>query len=77
LAACTQLEEMLLSPIIPLMTVIRKANGRVATSGFVANFRQENLKVVNQIPRKLESVPLVFVKRDGEEVGGRSKYAHV
>ena len=77
LADCTQLEEMLLSPLIPIMTVIRKGNGRVATSGFVANFRQDNLTVVNQIPRKVGSVPLVFVKKDGEDVGPQSKYAKV
>jgi hypothetical protein len=68
---------MLLSPLIPLLTVIRKGNGRVATSGFVAIFRQDNITVVNQIPRQQASVLLVFVKREGEDVGPRAKYAKV
>jgi len=77
LANITQLEEMLLSPVIPLFTVYRKDNGRVATSGFVANFRQDNVTVVNQIPRTIASVPLMFVKRADQVIDETTKFAKV
>jgi hypothetical protein len=73
LSKCTQIEEMLLSPVIPIFTVYRKENGRVATSGFVANFQQDNVTVVNQIPRTIASLPLMFVKRGDQVIDETSK----
>jgi hypothetical protein len=47
------------------------------TSGFVANFRQDNVTVVDQIPRKVASLPLMFVRRAGEAIDENTKFAKV
>lgn len=63
----TMAEEMLLSPILPTMSVLKTTNGRDVTRGFVANFVQDSLSFVQNIPRLAEDVPILIVKRKGAE----------
>ena len=55
----TMVEEMLLSPILPIMTVVRLATGEVKSKGHVANFRQDTLGFIKEIPRLPSTIPII------------------
>ena len=59
----TMVEEMLLSPILPIMTVVRLATGEVKSKGHVANFRQDTLGFIKEIPRLPSTIPIIIIKR--------------
>jgi hypothetical protein len=69
LSECNQIEEMLLSPVIPIFTVYQYSQ----SSGFVAN----SITIVNQIPQTIASLPLMFVKRGDQVIDKTTKFAKV
>jgi hypothetical protein len=54
----TMAEEMLLSPVLVLMSLYRVPGTAVRTHrGFCANFRQDTLSVVRVLPRLHRDIP--------------------
>ena len=65
----TMIEEMLLSLVLPIMTVCRLATGANISRGFVANFRQDCVTLIRKIPLLPSQVPFFT-----DSSHGRSKY---
>ena len=63
----TMVEEMLLSPVFPIMSVYKLKSGHHVHRGYVANFRQEVTEIFRQIPRDPGSIPLVIVRRTDQD----------
>ena len=60
------MEEMLLSPVLPVMTVYRLKAGGNVSRGFVANLKQDSLKFIKQIPLTADQLPILVVWRVGK-----------
>lgn len=65
-ANLSMLEEMLLSPVLPIMTVYRLPSGGNVSRGFVANFRQDSVSIIKEIPLQPKDIPLVVIRRQGQ-----------
>jgi len=63
----SMVEEMLLSPVLPIMTVYRLKSGGNVSRGFVANFRQDSATFIKQIPLTVDQVPILVVRRVGQD----------
>jgi hypothetical protein len=63
----TMAEDMLLSPVLPIMSVYRIRSGQTLHRGYIANFRQDNVPFLKEIPRLPSTLPLIIVKRQGED----------
>ena len=59
----TIVEEMLLGPILPVMTVYRLKSGGNVSRGFVANLKQDSFKFIKQIPLTPSQLPILVVRR--------------
>lgn len=65
-ANLTMLEEMLLSPVLPIMTVYRLPSGGNVSRGFVANFKQDSVSIIKEIPLQPKDIPIVVIRRQGQ-----------
>ena len=64
----TMIEEMLLSPVIPIMTLYRiNGLGRRVARGFCVNFRQNVQAFAKELPRLPRDLPVLIVRRRGQE----------
>ena len=63
----TMIEEMLLSPVLPIMTVCRLATGANISRGFVANFRQDCVTLIRKIPLLPSQIPFLLIRRTGDQ----------
>lgn len=59
----TMVEEMLISPVMPLMTILRLHSGQNIQRGYACSFRQNNLSIITSIPRLVSQLPLLIVKK--------------
>lgn len=59
----TMLEEMLISPLIAIMSVFRLPGGQLVSRGFVANFSQDIQPIVNILPRLPKDLPVLILKK--------------
>ncbi|RNA07296.1 ATP-dependent DNA helicase PIF1 [Brachionus plicatilis] len=59
----TMIEEMLISPILPVMSVYRLTGGQLVTKGYVINFKQYISKVVTALPRLINELPILVIKK--------------
>ncbi|CAF1066361.1 unnamed protein product [Brachionus calyciflorus] len=59
----TMIEEMLISPILPIMAVYRLAGGQLVNRGYVVNFKQDITKIVKKLPRLTKQLPIIIVKK--------------
>lgn len=66
LRSLTMVEEMLCSPILPIMSVFRLPNGTNLHRGHVANFPQDTLQLIRELPRLPQNLPFAVVRREGE-----------
>ena len=62
----TMMEEMLLSPVLPVMTVYRLKTGGNVSRGFVANLKQDSLKFIKKIPLTADQLPISVVRSVGQ-----------
>ena len=62
----TQVEEMLITPIVPFMSVLSTSSGHPVYSGFSANFRQDVIEFMKSIPLSLAQLRIMFVLRPDE-----------
>ena len=63
----TAIEQMLLSPVLPIMSVYRLASGGNVSRGYVANFRQETSSFIRKIPLRASEIPLLCIRRTGQD----------
>jgi hypothetical protein len=59
----TNIEEMLLSPVISIMSVFRLPTGGNVSPGYVANFKQFIAGFIREIPLTASQLPCLVIKR--------------
>jgi YesN/AraC family two-component response regulator len=59
----SMIEEMLISPILAVMSVYRLPGGQLYQNGYVANFSQDIQQVCTQLPRLTKDLPLLIVRK--------------
>ncbi len=62
----TMVEEMLISPILAVMSIFRLPGGALISKGYVANFSQDISSLCTQLPRKTKDLPLLIIKKTGQ-----------
>ena len=62
----TMVEEMLLSPIQPIMSVFRFPGGQLVHKGFVANFSQNLGELCKFLPHLPENVSVIIIKKQAQ-----------
>ena len=65
LQGLTQVEEMLISPVMPIMSVYRLPLGQYGYSGHVVNLPQDVASFVHSLPRTPSQLDVVVVCREG------------
>uniref|UniRef100_M4B240 Uncharacterized protein n=1 Tax=Hyaloperonospora arabidopsidis (strain Emoy2) TaxID=559515 RepID=M4B240_HYAAE len=58
---------MLLSSILPVVSVFKLKTDQNIHRGYVANFRQEPAAFINEVPRLADKIPVIIVKRNGQD----------
>ncbi|EFX63780.1 hypothetical protein DAPPUDRAFT_267695 [Daphnia pulex] len=61
----TPIEEMLLSPVISIMSVFRLPTGGHVSRGYVANFKQDVAGFIREIPLTAAQLPCLVIRRRG------------
>ena len=59
----TMIEEMLVSPLLAILSIFRLPGGQLVSRGFVANFSQEIQPIVDILPRLPKNLPLLVLKK--------------
>ena len=65
LQGLTQVEEMLISPVMPIMSVYRLPHGQLSYSGHVINLPQDVASFVSSLPRDPSQLDVVVVRKEG------------
>jgi len=63
----TQIEEMLISPIVPVMSVYRLSGGQLVNSGYCASFHQDIQPVTDQLPRLPSEVSIIIIQKKDKQ----------
>ncbi len=63
----TQIEEMLISPIAPMMSVHRLPNGQLLNNGYCATFAQDLKPILTQLPRLPEDVDILVIQKKNKD----------
>ena len=56
----TMIEEMLIAPLLAIMSIFRLPGGQLVNRGFVANFSQDIQPVIDLLPRLPKDLPLLI-----------------
>ena len=67
LRGLTQVEEMLISRVCPIMRVYRKHGGQRGYKGHVLNLPQDIPSFLNRLPSRVADLPVLIVRRHGVE----------
>ena len=67
LQGLTQIEEMLIARVLPIMRVYVKPGGQRGYSGHCINLPQNVLEIAHSLPRCPRELPLMFVTMKGKE----------
>ena len=59
----TMIEEMLISPILSVMTICRLPGGQLVNKGYIANFAQNIVPLCQRLPRLTSQLPILIVKK--------------
>ncbi len=59
----TMVEEMLISPVLAVMSIYRLPGGQLISKGYVANFSQDIKSMCHQLPRMTKDLPLLIIKK--------------
>ena len=65
LKGLSQVEEMLISPVIPLMSIYRLPRGQYGYSGHVINLPQDIPLFVSSLPRQPSDLDIVIIRKEG------------
>ena len=60
-------EEILISPGLPVMSVFKLKTGQKIHRGYVANSRQESAAFIDGVPRLADKIPFIILKRNGQD----------
>lgn len=63
----TMVEEMLISPIIPIMSIHRLQGGAMIQRGYVANFKQDIQPILKELPRLAKDLPILILKKVNQQ----------
>jgi hypothetical protein len=63
----TMIEEMLVSPLLSIMSIFRLSGGQLISRGFVANFTQDIQPLVNVLPRLPKELPILIIKKKDQK----------
>ena len=63
----TMVEEMLISPILAIMSIYRLPGGALINRGFCANFQQDIQPLVTKLPRLPKDIPILILKKIDQE----------
>lgn len=63
----TMIEEMLISPILAVMSVYRLPGGALINRGFVANFSQDVNEIIKELPRLPKDLPILVLKKKDQQ----------
>ena len=61
----TQVEEMLISAVMPIMSVYRLPQGQYGYSGHVVNLPQDVTSFVQSLPRLPSNLDVIIVRKEG------------
>jgi hypothetical protein len=64
----TMIEEMLVSPLLSIMSIFRLSGGQLISRGFVANFTQDIQPLVNVLPRLPKDLPILILKKRTKKI---------
>ncbi|XP_028419285.1 uncharacterized protein LOC114545138 [Dendronephthya gigantea] len=67
LRGLTQVEEMLISRVCPIMQVYRKHGGQRGYKGHVLNLPQDIQSFLNRLPAQVADLPVMIVRRQGAD----------
>jgi hypothetical protein len=59
----TMIEEMLIAPLISIMSIFRLPGGQLISRGFVANFSQDIQPICDLLPRLPDDLPILILKK--------------
>ena len=65
LQGLTQVEEMLISAVLPIMTIYRLPHGQYGYSGHVINLPQDITSFANELPRLPSELDVIVVSKEG------------
>ena len=65
LQGLTQVEEMLISGVLPIMSLYRLPHGQYAYSGHVINLPQDMASFINSLPRLPTELDIIVVRKQG------------
>ena len=65
LQGLTQVEEMLISAVLPIMSLYRLPHGQYGYSGHVINLPQDVASFVNSLPRPPSELDVIVVRKEG------------
>ena len=63
----TQIEEMLISPIVPIMSVYRLSGGQLVNSGYCASFAQDVQPICDTLPKLASEISLIVIQKKNKE----------
>jgi hypothetical protein len=63
----TMIEEMLISPILAIMSVFRLPGGALINRGFCANFTQDIEPLCKTLPRLTKDLPVLILKKKDQQ----------
>ena len=61
----TQVEEMLIAMVLPIMTIYRLPHGQYGYSGHVLNLPQDVASFTNNLPRSPSQLDVIIVRKEG------------
>ena len=61
----TQVEEMLISAVLPIMTLYRLPHGQYGYSGHVITLPQDVASFANNLPRLPSDLDIIVVRKEG------------
>ena len=61
----TQVEEMLISGVLPIMSLYRLPHGQYAYSGHVINLPQDVASFANSLPRLPSELDIIVIRKEG------------
>lgn len=67
LVGFTQIEEMLISPVMPMMCIYRLPHGQYSYSGHVVNLPQNVSSFVTKLPRLPKDLDVLLVRRKEDD----------
>ena len=67
LKGLTQVEEMMISRLYPIVRIYRKHGGQRGYKGHVLNLSQDVQRFLNRLPSQVADLPVLVVRRHGED----------